>query len=128
MTGVLPDTHVALQVLGDDPRLGTRARECILDAPRIMLSVASVWELAIKHAVGKFPDPRPVVTAARAAAIEILPITADHALAIDGLDLPHRDPFDRLLVTQARVEGAAFLTNDAAILSAGLAAVLDARQ
>lgn len=127
MSGALLDTHVALQVLRDDPRLGPGARELISSSPRAVVSTASLWELAIKHAVGKFPDPQPIHQALIDAGLTVLAIEAPHVLAIGEVALPHRDPFDRLLVAQARVERLTLVTNDAAILSAGLPLVVDAR-
>lgn len=127
MSGVLLDTHVALQVLRDDPRLGQDARALMSTAMRTVVSTASLWELAIKHAVGKFPDPRPVHRALLDAGAEILPVLAPHVLAIGSVDVPHKDPLDRLLMAQARVEGLALLTSDAALLATRAPGVIDAR-
>jgi PIN domain nuclease of toxin-antitoxin system len=77
--------------------------------------VASVWEVVIKHKFGKLPLSQPLgVILARlpAARIAVLPVQIDHALAVDRLPDPHRDPFDRLLVAQAIVEGAVLPTAD----------------
>ena len=83
------------------------------------LSAASAWEIAIKHALGKLPLPEPppiyVPERMRLSRFEGLAVTHTHALAVASLPPHHRDPFDRILVAQARVEGLALVTADAAL-------------
>jgi PIN domain nuclease of toxin-antitoxin system len=112
MARLLLDTHVALWWLTAHPRLGSEAQELIADS-ECHLSAASVWEVAIKYRRGKLPiAPRELVTAAREAGIRPLPISHEHAAASADLPLLHADPFDRLLVAQARLEQLRFITAD----------------
>jgi PIN domain nuclease of toxin-antitoxin system len=113
----LLDTHVLLWWMADDPRLSARAREVLADRKvRLLWSAASTWELAIKASLGKVTLPEPVGAwvQSRAAqqAIELLPVTHHHAAEVERLPSHHRDPFDRLLVAQARTEGAAIVSGD----------------
>jgi PIN domain nuclease of toxin-antitoxin system len=112
---VLLDTHVLLWAATTPERLGTDLR-LIADADSRLASVVSVWELAIKQRLGKLSVGADVRTwtrrVSRELALEQLPITADHAAAVEHLPDVHRDPFDRLLVAQAVAEGALLLTAD----------------
>lgn len=127
MTGTLLDTHVLLWLLTDDPALGDEARRVILHGPAYY-SAASAWELAIKSDLGKVTIPDRLAPELRAAGLAELPVTAEHALAIREVALPHRDPFDRLLVAAARAEGLTFLTADRVLLATELPGILDARE
>ena len=88
-----------------------------------ILSVASAWELAIKHALGKLPlhgSPSQLVeVSVRELNMSVLPIALGHALAAAGLPLHHRDPFDRMLVAQAQLDGLTLVTADAALQAYG---------
>lgn len=127
MTRLLLDTHVLLWALRDDEALGAHTRALLLGASAVHASVASLWELAIKHSIGKFPDPTPVLVAVDEAGFHLLPVHAAHALAVKDSPLHHRDPFDRLLLAQSHVEGCTLLTADDQILQVGLRQVVDAR-
>jgi len=110
---------VALWALIDSPRLSEKARELIL-SPRatVWVSAASVWEIAIKHSLGRGDMP---ISGADAlsyfleAGYRILPIAAEHTAAVETLPPHHQDPFDRLLVAQALVEPMRLLTHDAQV-------------
>lgn len=114
---VLLDTHVLLWWLTDDGRLTSDVDRLLRDpATDVVVSVASLWEIAIKYANGRLPLSKPpgaffpdVLAACR---FEILPISAEHAYATAGLPLHHKDPFDRLIVAQARVEGLPIISDD----------------
>ncbi len=117
---VLVDSHILLWAAIDDPRLRGDAREAFLDSENVLLvSVATLWELGIKHALGKLPLP---VSARDFFASEIatrgyrvLDVQRGHAERAAELPYPdprHRDPFDRMLVSQALVEGVPLLTTD----------------
>jgi PIN domain nuclease of toxin-antitoxin system len=117
---VLVDSHALLWWLDDDRRLSRRARQTIADADTaVFVSVASVWEIAIKRALGKLNDPSgaiprlPSVLADRG--MRTLAIEAYHAIDAAALPRLHRDPFDRMIVAQSRIEGFPVVTNDAAI-------------
>lgn len=113
----LLDTHVALWAITDSPRLSARARELIL-APRgvVWISAATVWEIAIKHGLGRGDMPVSGAEAVgyfRAAGYQFLAIEPEHAAAVGTLPPHHQDPFDRLLVAQALTEPMRLLTHDA---------------
>jgi PIN domain nuclease of toxin-antitoxin system len=120
---LLLDTHVALWALTDDPRLSRRARALIEDpANDVLVSAASVWEIAIKHALGRGDMPISGDQALdwfRQAGYALLPIAPDHAAAVEHLPDHHRDPFDRLLVAQAIAEPLRLLTRDPLVLRYG---------
>lgn len=113
----LLDTHTFLWWITDDPRLSARAREVIGDGEnKIFLSAASGWEMAIKAKLGKLCLPGdPVSFIAEQIAVngfDSLPVQMSHALFVYALPSYHRDPFDRLLVAQAKLENLCLLTAD----------------
>ena len=112
---VLLDTHVLLWAATTPERLGS-ALAVVEDAERRLVSAVCVWELAVKQHLGKLSVGTDVRTWARRVTgelvLEHLPVTADHAAAVEHLPDVHRDPFDRLLVAQAMSEGAVLLTAD----------------
>lgn len=113
---LLLDTHVALWALVDDRRLGVKARTLIEDGEnRVFISVASLWEIAIKHALGRGGIPFPADQALRhftAAGYELLDMRPSHAVVVETLPPIHADPFDRMLVAQALTEPMRLLTHD----------------
>lgn len=120
---LLLDTQVVLWAAGTSARLSDRLRAELEEvANDLVVSSASLWEIAIKAARGRpdfVVDPRVLRRRIWDAGWGELPVTADHALAV--LDLPplHRDPFDRMLVAQARVDGLTLLTADRAVAAYG---------
>lgn len=113
---LLLDTHVALWAIADSPRLSAAARQLIL-APRatVWISAASIWEIAIKHQLGRGDMPISGTDAIgyfRAAGYQFLPVEPEHAAAVETLGAHHQDPFDRLLAAQAQVEPMRLLTHD----------------
>ncbi len=113
---LLLDTHLLLWAAGEPDRLSTVARRLIKDAGNeLMFSAASIWEIAIKRGLGRDnfqADPRLLRRALLDNRYSELLIGSDHAVAIDGLPRLHKDPFDRILVAQAMVEGITLLTVD----------------
>ena len=101
----LLDTQVMLWWLLDDPRLGAESRQLLASKP-CLVSVASIWEVAIKHRIGKL-EVSPIVFRDQsiAAGADLLPVLDPHVIETAQLPLLHQDPFDRLLIAQARVEG-----------------------
>lgn len=117
---LLLDTHAFLWFIGADPRLSPLAAQRIGDADsRVVVSVVSAWEIAIKIRIGKltlsrrFPDIWLESIAENE--LEVLDVTTKHVLALDPLPLHHRDPFDRLLVAQAISEGLQLVSADTAL-------------
>jgi PIN domain nuclease of toxin-antitoxin system len=110
----LLDTHVLLWWMDDARRLHRRVRDVISDPEHdIVVSAASIWEAAIKRAVGKLRFETPaLLQALHRGRLRTLPITAEHALAAGDLPRHHHDPFDRMLVAQARAEGLSIITRD----------------
>lgn len=116
---ILLDTHIALWAIANDPRLGSMARNLLEDpGNEIFVSAASVWEISIKHALSRGrPHDVPISGAAaierfREAGCVLLPVTADHAAAVENLPPVHKDPFDRMLVAQAMLEPLRMITRD----------------
>lgn len=116
---LLLDTHALLWWLADHRKLGRRARAAIAD-PRSVVSVsaASAWEIAIKVALGRLDlaEPPGVCLAREIERSHFtpLPVTVEHATAVTDLPPHHADPFDRLLVAQARLESLTIVTADEA--------------
>lgn len=109
------DTQALLWWLADSDRLGPAAVEAIDAATTAYASAASVWEVAIKRATGKLDAPDDLLDQLTAAGFTALPISWTHAHGVSELPLHHRDPFDRVLVAQARTEGATLVTADATL-------------
>lgn len=113
---LLLDTHALLWLLADDARLGDEARDLIIDpANDVFVSAASFWEIVIKLRTGKLEaDGDAVFDACRRTGLQVIAVAPEHTLAV--LTLPqfedHRDPFDHLLLAQAKVERLAFVTQD----------------
>ena len=120
----LVDTHVWMWLLESPDKLSPAVREAMEQAEDLVLSVASIWELAIKAKLGKITLPS-TVSAARdeflsQAGARELAIHSAHALAAADLPPLHRDPFDRLLIAQAQLEHLTLVTADETIRTYGL--------
>jgi PIN domain nuclease of toxin-antitoxin system len=116
---VLLDTHAFLWFITGDRRISSRSRSLIEDSGNeLLLSVASVWEMAIKASLGKlqFTQPLDKVIPEHLSAnlIDLFPVTLSHALRVAGLPFHHRDPFDRMLIAQGLHEGISILSSDEA--------------
>ena len=113
----LLDTNIWLWSLWEPERIARRARDEISDlSHELFLSAATSWEIAIKVAAGKLKLPEPPATYVPRRMAEQglhpLPVSHPHALAVFGLPIHHHDPFDRLLVAQARMEDMILVTAD----------------
>lgn len=112
-SNLLIDTHVLLWWLADDDRLSPDVSSRISKGGNsIIVSPATAWEIEIKRAMGKLDCPDDLEQQIAASAFAILPITLRHATVAGRLPLHHKDPFDRLLIAQAQVEGLTILTAD----------------
>jgi PIN domain nuclease of toxin-antitoxin system len=116
---LLLDTHTFLWFVQDDPKLSNTARELIEDdASHPFLSIASLWEIAIKMSLGKLQFTQPyeefIPMQLAINGIEILGVTIEHTAAVAALPFHHRDPFDRLLAIQAKTEEMTLVSADQA--------------
>jgi PIN domain nuclease of toxin-antitoxin system len=116
---LLLDTQLLLWAAGQPERLSKAARK-LLDDPRneLIFSAASLWEVAIKSSLGREDfrvEPRLLRRGLLDNGYTELPVTSQHAVSIDGLPPLHKDPFDRLLLSQALSEGITLLTTDASL-------------
>lgn len=123
---LLLDTHILLWWLADDTRLRDEARRAIGEPGNMVwVSAASVWEISIKHGLGRIDlpiDQLPAdLEASRFLALHITPV---HAIAAGKLPFHHRDPFDRMLLGQAQIEGLTLVTHDSALQRYGIPMLL----
>lgn len=113
---LLLDTHVALWAITDSRKLPKKAREMI-ESPRasVWISAATIWEIAIKHSLGRGDMPvsgQDALRYFRESGYRFLPVEPEHAAAVEDLSAHHADPFDRILVAQAVVEPMRLITHD----------------
>lgn len=120
---ILLDTHIALWAITDSQRLSDSAKEQIAHPKnKIWVSAVSLWEIAIKHSLGKSDmpvDAKQALSYFQQAGYHMLVIEPEHTLAIADLPNHHQDPFDRLLVAQAITEPMRLITHDANIIKYG---------
>ncbi|MFI6071882.1 type II toxin-antitoxin system VapC family toxin [Actinoplanes sp. NPDC051343] len=108
---LLLDTHIVLWWLSDDPTLAGEIKNRLDHEPDVYVSAATIWEVAIKQSMGKLkPDDLP--ERVRDSGFRRLDITAEHGIAAARLPLLHRDPFDRMLIAQAKAEQLTLVTRD----------------
>jgi len=116
---VLLDTHLLLWAVAEPRKLPAAARRRIEEAD-VFVSAASLWEVSIKAALGKLAaNPAEVLAEIEPAGFTLLPITGEHAVAVAKLPAVHADPFDRMLVAQAKTEPLLLVTNDAVLTGYG---------
>ncbi|MBD2522137.1 PIN domain-containing protein [Nostoc sp. FACHB-133] len=109
----LLDTHILLWFLENDSQLSDRVREVITNPVNlIFVSAISAWEISIKQSLGKLIAPSNLEEALRFSRLEVLSMTLAHAIKVADLPLHHKDPFDRMLIAQALVEGLTIITVD----------------
>jgi PIN domain nuclease of toxin-antitoxin system len=121
---LLLDTHAALWWLADDDRIGEEViRQLTDDTNQVMISAVVVWEVAIKRSLGKLDAPADLAPTLLGAGAQPLPVTLEHAAAVEKLPWRHRDPFDRLLIAQALTEEAAIVSRDEPLSEYGVAIV-----
>ena len=115
---LLLDTHIFLWFVFDEPALSATVRALIEDAETVaLLSVASIWEIAIKNSIGKLPLKQPfsqfVSEQVQQNDIVLLPVDLPHIIKVSTLPYHHRDPFDRMLAAQSLVEQLPLVSVDA---------------
>lgn len=122
---LLLDTHALLWWLADDARLGAPARAAIAEpANEVLVSVVSLWEIAVKLRVGKLvADMEEILAAVTSGGFTRLGVTDAHLRALMGLPAHHRDPFDHLLMAQAMAEEAVFCSADENVGRYGVATI-----
>jgi PIN domain nuclease of toxin-antitoxin system len=126
----LLDTHTLLWWNAEEARLGSAAKAILFDPDAVIFaSAVNAFEIATKHRLGKLDVAEALLVNYQATLREIgfreLPIETPHALLAGGLDYPHRDPFDRLLIAQALVEGLVLLSNDQRFDVTGVSRIWD---
>lgn len=122
---LLLDTHVVLWELEGTRSVGPGAQAAIERATELLFSVVSFAEIGVKASIGKLVVPGDLHRHVIGSGLRILGLAPDHGLAVADLPMHHRDPFDRLLVAQARMEGVTLMTADARIARYDVA-VIDA--
>jgi PIN domain nuclease of toxin-antitoxin system len=119
---LLLDTHVVLWAFEDPMSVSEKLREAFRRRTAAVVSAASLWEIAIKMAKGKLEAPAELPTLLLEAGLEILPVLPRHAWAVRSApaSLATADPFDRLIYTQALLEGLTLATRDSTLLQSGI--------
>ena len=116
---LLLDTHIILWAAGQPEKLSESARSLLMESENVLFfSAASIWEIVIKRGLGREDfkvNPRRLRKMLIAHGYIELPVTSEHAFTVEMLPLLHKDPFDRLLIAQARTEGMLLLTADASV-------------
>jgi PIN domain nuclease of toxin-antitoxin system len=130
LSGFLLDTHALIWWFNADPQLPQRARSIIADSDNTVLaSTVSAFEIANKHRIGKLPQVEVLLDdyegLLQGQGFGELAIRTAHALAAGSLTIAHRDPFDRMLIAQARIEGLTVITNERLFELAGVARLWD---
>ncbi len=123
---LLLDTHVFLWAITADARLSERAQQAF-ESENLLLSVASIWEIVVKHQLGRLALPQPpsqfLPQQLERNAIGILPVRARHVLRLESLPFHHKDPFDRLIAAQCLEEEIGVVTDDMRMAMYGVGAI-----
>jgi PIN domain nuclease of toxin-antitoxin system len=114
---LLLDTHIFLWWLDDPLKLSQEAATAIRNPDNLVyVSAATIWEISIKQALGKIDAPSDFNEVMKSCQFEALPICHEHAQSVRNLPLFHRDPFDRMLVSQAIIKNLTLVTRDSIII------------
>ncbi|PZU48300.1 MAG: PIN domain nuclease [Microbacterium sp.] len=121
---LLVDSHVLLWLLYEPERIGPDAIRAIEQSESVAVSVASLWELTLKHRAGKLlPAPTELAEGIDALALDELPLLRRHVVAMRDVVLPHGDPFDAVLIAQAQSEARTFVTADRMLIASRYEAI-----
>lgn len=121
----LLDTHVLLWWLTEPEKIAATARQMIANRNNaIFVSSVSFWEMAIKNSLGKLTLPNNILSISKSEGFKILPLTPEEGLSVANLPPIHQDPFDRILIAQAKYNNLALLTHDKIIQTYPIATVL----
>lgn len=112
MINYLVDTHVFIWALQNNPKLSSAHRKVIESEQNVYVSIAILWELKIKQSLNKIKLPASIFTHFEKLGYSLLEIKIEHLIALGSLKNFHRDPFDRILIAQAKYENIALLTSD----------------
>jgi PIN domain nuclease of toxin-antitoxin system len=113
MNNLLVDTHVLLWALGSPNSLSERTRQTLVNPDNeVFVSAVTAWEISIKTAIGKLRAPSDLHEQIRRLRFRTLPITFEDGIAVHDLPMIHRDPFDRMLIAQAKAHGLTLITSD----------------
>ena len=124
MSGFLLDSNVVVWLDQNPARIPVGVRAQLASDPDVWLSAVSAWELGIKQTQGSLKLNQPVSALLEALQLRELPVTIRHGEAVQTLPLIHRDPFDRILVAQAMVEGLTLVTSDRKLAEYGVPVLL----
>jgi PIN domain nuclease of toxin-antitoxin system len=117
---LLLDTHVVLWQLSGERELSASARDAIAAADDLLFSVVSFAEVGIRASVGKLDVPDDLKARIAVSGVRTLGLSSAHGLAVSELPVHHRDPFDRLIIAQAMIEGLTVVTADARFRAYGI--------
>jgi PIN domain nuclease of toxin-antitoxin system len=121
---LLLDSNIVVWLNENLARIPRTVLQQIEDAPEVFLSAVTAWELGIKESTGGLTLAKPVSTLINTHAMTELPVSIKHGEAVKNLPYHHRDPFDRLLIAQATVEGLILVTADRVLLNYGIPIIL----
>lgn len=129
MSKILIDSHTLVWLLFEPERVGKKANEALLAAHTASVSLASLWELAIKYNKGKLVyAPQELLQGVSALGADLLHVQPQHILQLAEAKTQHKDPFDRMLLAQAQIENLTLVTADHELLALGLPFVIDVRK
>lgn len=115
---ILIDSHILLWLLDNPQKLGPKTIELVQGARSVLVSMASLWELAIKNKQGKLAySPQQLTLAIHESGYDLLNIKPEHIIAYNTIELSHGDPFDTLLIAQSKAEGIVIITADKLLLA-----------
>ncbi|MEO6760864.1 MAG: type II toxin-antitoxin system VapC family toxin [Candidatus Saccharimonadales bacterium] len=118
LSRVLLDSHVFLWALEQPHKIGAKTTQLITEADSVYVSVVSLWELELQHAAGKFPyTTTKLVEGIKQSGFKLMKLEPSHIQEYGRVKLPHKDPFDTLLVAQSQAEDCLFITADKQILA-----------